>query len=500
MSDSSNSNTATKIDRSENKLSNILTKCEVTLAGQAWIDHSLDLFKDSKGRPPCVGYPDASNRIIVVQKYTSTTSISRPSTVPVGSSWDCHIVNKQTNNMLGVNSNLRLGFNSFMSDNPLTGVNYGGVMVFSGPAGGVMGADTVQNANQLTVPQSFWGGTNSSRCIGKAHEVVNTTAVLNQQGSVLVYQKPMTSPEKTLFTFVQQSATDVLVYGPLLSYHDEDGLGTPAQLLNLPKARIWSAKEGVYQTCTYCSPDNPAGIDRPIAMVWDDGKRGANFPMITAYTVIPPQVGNPVKAVSIAEANNPFISPFDESGCYFQGLSSETTLQLTASWLLENSPARTDLSLNTLSHPSPGLDNCALEIYSKMVHSLPAGVPVKDNSAGDWINMIADAAAMVGVPGAGLIKTGGKLLSNAIAFYKSDFGKMTMPNQNSNNGKQTLKRNKTKINKPTQKTSAIVVRQPNFNSIRPMPNLPSIPKKKGKNKNKSKKNIKRKIPTQVYYV
>jgi hypothetical protein len=483
MSESSNSNTATKIDRSENKLSNVLTKCEVTLAGQAWIDHALDLFKDSKGRPPCVGMPDSSNRSIVVQKYTATTSITRPASVPAGSNWDCHIINKQSNNVIQLAANTTLGDNSFRRDNPLVQGFWGGVMVHAGPVGVVQGNDTNIVANALGIPASFFAGPNSTRIIGKAHEVVNTTAMIELQGSVLVYQKPMTSPEKTTIVISQLDAADALVYGPLMAIKDDDGIPSAAQVLNFPKSRIWAAKDGVYQTCTLCSPDNPAGLDRQNSIFYDDGKRGAGFPLLSNFVVV---AGTATcKSANIPTAGNPLMSPFDESGCIFQGLSSGSSLQLTATWLIETSPDRTNLTLNSLAHPSPGLDNCALELYSKIAHQLPAGVPVKDNAAGDWINMIADAAAAVGVPGAGLIKTGGKLLSNAIAFYKSDFGKMTMPNQTSNNGKQTV-RNKTKT-KPKQKTQTIVVQAPPKKTanivagrVLKMPQLPKKPKGKKK--------------------
>jgi hypothetical protein len=452
MTDSNSSTSATKIERSENKLTNILTKCEVTLAGQSWIDHSLDLFKDSQGRPPCVGMPDSALRSIIVQKFTSTIAISRPASVPAGSNWDCHIVNKQCNNSIILAANSQLHYNLNVRDNPHATFNYGGVMIFSGPAGAALGA--VDIVGSLSVPATFFANENSSRVIGKAHEIANTTATLNKQGSVLCYQKPMVDPYVTQTSIMQVASSDAIAQGSLTTVLDIDGLGSPAQLLNYPKSKIWEAKDGTYQTSVFCSPNNPPGTDRQISVMWHDGKRAIAAPLCSQIVITPYTAA--LHPVSIDLANFPFMTPFNESGSYFTGLSSETTLQLTASWMIETTPSRNDLQLITLCRDSPPLDNCALEQYSQIAHRLPAGVPVKDNAAGDWINLIADVAAAAGIPGAGLIKMGGGLVNQAIKFYKTDFGRMTTPDQSSKNNKPQMKIGR-KVN---QKTYADWPKQP----------------------------------------
>lgn len=439
MSTANSADLANKIIQSENKLTNAMNRCNISVAGQSYIDTALDLFKDSQGGNPCIGYPDMAARNIVVQKIRKTMVISRPASVPAGSTWDCHIVNKQCNNVIPTYSYNGGNQNVYIKANPQVNTgNYGGIMVFAGPANVALGqADIVAN---LGLDSSYFNADTSGRVIGKAHEVCNTTNKLNAQGNVVVYQKPTCPYDEASSTISFTDAADATVYGNLTTFIDFDGLGIPSELLNLPKSKQWSAIDGVYQTCVMNSTVNTPGTDRQFAIAFRDGK--VAVPGLYATQLLYDVVNATTKATSVPFTSWPLISPFNESGCYFQGLSSETTLQLTGCWLFESTPSRSQLSLTTLTHISPPFDACALELYSKLAHALPSGVPFSDNGAGDWIQYVAEAAEVMGVPGAKVIKKAGKWVSDFELFRDSNYGMGVPTALVQSNNRSSMKMNK----------------------------------------------------------
>lgn len=410
-------NIATKIERSENKLTKVLTECDVTPAGQAWIDNSFDPFKDSQGRPPCMGRPGAGQRNIVVSKFVTSQTISRPASVPAGSNWDCHILNTQLNNVVPMSVYTMLGNNVAQAQGNAP-TNLGGIVVMTGAAGATLDYAT-NTATCLGLPTTYFAGANSARVIAKAHEVRNTTAALTVQGQQVYYERTMPDPLETIvgITFCDGAASNR--FGSLNVIEDLLGPRSPAELLQLPKSRQMHAKEGIYQVCTECSVTNSPGTDRAVNISWIDNT-GRRYFVDPVWPSMAPAV---VNAPSMPTANIPFVSPFNVNGTYFQGLSSDSTLVVTGIWIVETTPSTADSRLMSLAHPSPPYDYCAEKIYAKMAHDLQAGTAVINNGVGDWIANIADLAAASGLPGAGLIGTGAKLINKIQDFYNTDYGR-----------------------------------------------------------------------------
>jgi hypothetical protein len=411
-------NIANKIEKSENALTEILTQCDVSLTGQAYLDYALDPFKDSQGRPPCLGKPDRGLRNVVVSTYVETKTISRPATVPAGSNWDCHIMNLQQNNIVPVRQAVQLAPNFIQETpaNPL--INYGGIQVLAGAAGTALGmAQTVAN---LGVPLAYYSGQNSSRVIAKAHKTNNTTAMLTVQGNVLMYERTMPDPEETQVTFnYEKLGLFVPATGSLTAYDDPSGFRTPAELLQMPKSRQHPAKLGSYQVCVECGNRNAPGTDKPAIFHVYDGVVGLFIPVIVWFPGAVHSVPN------VAILDEPFRSPFNVNGSYYTGLSSDSTVVVTGMWIIETNPPTADVRMMSLSHPSPPFDDCAMKMYAEIAYKMPSGVPYRDNGAGDWIQTIAALAQEAGAPGAGLLKLGGKAVNAVQRFYQSDFGQMT---------------------------------------------------------------------------
>lgn len=423
MSDINSTSLATKIERSENKLTNALSKCGVSLPGQSWIDHAYDIFKDDEGRSPCVGQPDSSNRLIYVSTYTSQVTISRPASVPAGSTWDCHAINLQQNNLTQVRQTVFTNNNSTLINVALPVVNYGGLQILTGPAGGALGLSST--AANLTLPDSYFRGQVNAKVIGKAHQILNTTNALSVQGDLMYYEKTETDPQDTI-TAVNVSLTTAnsdVNRGVMDVYNNVSAINTQAELIVLPKTRKILAKQGIYQTVVLCSNDNDAQTDRPIGQLIT-GVAGSRWITSPDWTQTGQNINHLYFSPGVPNGQSPFVSPFNVSGSYLSGLSSDTTLVFTAKWMVEVSPPLSDSKMISLSHQSPPRDDCALEVYFKIAHSLPAGTEIKNNAAGDWIATIADLATMAGVPGVAVIKKGVELANK---FYQSDFAKMTNP-------------------------------------------------------------------------
>lgn len=243
-----------------------------------------------------------------------------------------------------------------------------------------------------------------------------------------MYEKTMSDPRDTIITinYANGLITNPLSYGALTVYEQQSIFSTPADLIVMPKSKQHAAKFGNYSVSTETGVTNARGTDRSLALSVLDGS-GGTFDSVITWNI---PLGYPHTPPSVVDTNAPFISPFNVNGAYYTGLSSDTTLVVTAIWHVETNPATADARIMSLAHPSPPLDNCAMEVYAFIAYHLPAGVSVKDNAAGDWIQTIASLAQEAGLPGAGILKMGGTLVNAVQKFYKSDFGKMTKAGNN----------------------------------------------------------------------
>lgn len=430
MSDTISPTLATKIERSENKITATLTACDISAAGQSWIDNCFDLFKDDQGRAPCIGRPDGQQKNIIVSKLVETITITRPASVPAGSTWDCHVVNLQQNNLVVVSEWEVLAPNLIRDYNPpRPSYNYGGVQVMAGAAGSTLGMPQV--VGNIGVPYAFWGGQVNARVIGKAHQIINNTAPLTVQGNLLYYERSMENPEDGIITQTLVDAAAAARYGVLEFYDDSQTFQNTTALIQLPKTRQHLAKEGVYQVAGECDTVNMSGTDRAMnIMVRDNVNPNGVYICPVGWVAAPPTAFIAPNAQTLYY---PFRSPFNVCGSYLTGLSSDTVLTVQACWLIETNPPVSDLRMMSLAFPAPARDNCALEVYSKINHKKPAGCPVKNNAVGDWIQTIGDLASLAGLPGAGLISTGGKFVNKIQEFYNSEYGKDWAGNNKGNN-------------------------------------------------------------------
>jgi len=401
---------------SEAKLNATAHAAGITPDGTDWLSYVLDPFKDSER--DAKGFPDMVQSRSVIQIVPQTISVAVPSGV-LGT-WDTNITLSPQ-----VSTVLMLNFPASPSKNILntnyaapTTRTFGGLEIRSAAAGTALTPSTI-TAN-LPLPATYLPQGNI-RVIGMAMEIHNTTADINKQGSVCVYRDQSPSVDTAFAGFYASlgvANAGISNFGALSLQQ------TPTVPENLASARIlgnakqWEAEKGCYVVCTLANDRNrPLAADTLQTMplnfdesggVWSIPNQNSNL-----YT-LGPAIASP------NPTNPPLFTPFNLSGAYFTGLSNSTTLTVDVKWIVEKFPNHDNVNLVVLAKKSPMFDPLALEMYARIADALPAGVPVNENSLGDWIETIADLASDVGIPFANPISKGVKFLKPAINAIAGD--------------------------------------------------------------------------------
>jgi hypothetical protein len=127
----------------------------------------------------------------------------------------------------------------------------------------------------------------------------------------------------------------------------------------------------------------------------------------------------------------------DSNVVMFTGLSDETTLTARVRYICERFPSDQESQILVMATPSATYDPVALELYSRAVQKLPAGVPFTENPAGEWwqkmIASIADVAAPFlnsFAPGLGSLASAGAHSLAKFDFQPNKKGKRQVDNKN----------------------------------------------------------------------
>jgi hypothetical protein len=388
------------------KIDNILNSWEnrgLTSDGRAWLVAACDPFHDQD--LTMAGYPDLQSASSVVQLVKKQLQVTVPSTVTVGSNWDCNIsmfpnLVRTTNlSLSGVTPISGTGFAGASAVGPYY---FGGVTVSAVP----QGTETYPTQALPASLAAQWSGLDlkdyikgNMRVIGMAFEVVNTTAELYRQGQVTAYRMPESTNLGSYFTLFATtpnvSTADLAIYKRL----------PPANLAAaqlLYGSRSWAAKEGAYSVARQNTLSNPFVQPTYMRRFYTDQDPSNGSAGLWWANSIP---GN-----SIGDGADLDL-PYDLSGAYFTGLSYQTTLTLNVRWLIERCPGPSEADLVVLATPSAKYDPIAFELYCAAIADMPPGVMLSENPLGEWFRKamagIAEYAPKVGrvlnlvIPGAG---------------------------------------------------------------------------------------------------
>lgn len=381
-----------------NALERMVGSGQLTPDGADWVVQAIDPFHDYKR--PLAGYPDVTPDASLVTCYKYTMNIAPGGG---GGNWDCHIFSlprSEGNNVVASGVVSALG--NFLTEAAFTTPPEMGflnaISVDAGAAAPLFPTSAAWNPAGLVSDILPGAGVTDivagySRVIAAGFEVHNTTAEMYKNGRVTVYSMPQ-FPTQDVHRVYDATAGN-LVDGTATFTKFRSPPSTSQDALKLAGSMQWDAKDGVYIPIPIAHVDNPvlASNNSPQLYSADAGVLawGLTDKAIGAAASVPPSYRTNKSAC------------INTVGAIFEGLTSQTTLTVVLKVYVERFPVIADNALMPLASPSAAYDVAALQLYSKLLQSMPIGTPVTNNASGDWFRWILKKAYTIAKPISGFI-------------------------------------------------------------------------------------------------
>jgi len=409
------------ISRAEKKIKLLTERVGCSEEGRLWLEQALDPFTDTPKRP--VGFPDLITGRSIVQVIKQSSNFTVPADGDVHVFMD-NVDSRHTmykNEVYIENGTQRANMWKATATGGIGAYERGGVVVrYATGTNTPLTIVTTQNSAGVSVPTSYVDS-GRTRVIAKGLEIHNVTPPLTVGGAVTVYRDSTTggyNPPSAgaMVNETTPQNTHSLPVFPLAKVPE-----TLAEVMLIPGAKQWEAKEGCYCVATMNSQTNSPGDETPCWLLDIDSSNADTNVYINGHKdTTTPRLSD--MGPGGTKAKKLLKSPFFVSGAFFTGLPSGTKLLINAVYIVERFVDQSNNDLVVLSSPSPYYDVVAMELYAKSAHFLRAGVPVAENDAGEWIKDIASVLGEFGVPGMPLVK-GGVDLYNKIAGVDSKHDK-----------------------------------------------------------------------------
>lgn len=376
-----------------NKGLKVLNSELLTDAGRRWLTRALDPFHDSQVEP--AGYPDLETAAVVLQEVNLSTTISVPSGVASGATWDVHIFNgkdfAQPRNTPGFAMSQYGPQSATLSAGTPGTVFATGLATVSGPAGvnllPGMGPGTVgmTETNQIN-PVQYLNG--KSRIVGMGFEVTNVTSDLYKQGTVTCYRMPQL---ENVIMMVNSPVSSPGSTGDRYLLPYKTYALPPANVseaLLLPGSKQWDARRGAYLVVTQTGLNNDFASCDNVQRLYLERSEGYLDASMTQPSLGALNSYNTSYSVNGGfTVSNAWEGHHNTSGAYFTGLSYETVLQVNVKFLIESAPGPRS-PFATICKPAPQYDPEAIRLYSELSQTLPVACPVDMNPSGEWFRMI----------------------------------------------------------------------------------------------------------------
>jgi len=381
--------------RKSDELVNRLVRDRIlTAEGKEWLVCALDPFHDTQIK--CCGYPDTNVSASVVQVVRQTAAVTAPTGVT--GTWDCNIFSLPIMDATPFDTATQSVSITGEPQNELSAFHFtpgtlGPLNVASAASGTAL---PPLSATSLFDNSAYAGG--AGRVIGTGFEITNTTAEIYKQGQAIAYRIPQ--PNDTSQTYILANSS--VVTSPNISGAASlRTLNAPPQsaadAMLLAGSLQWAAAEGAYCVDTLTSPALPVVANNATGFIMPDQP--------TAGTVlVPHQLTTSLGNFALDSPQK--MNEFNTTGVYLQGLSNQTSLQVTQITYIERFPAVSNVleaDLVVLAKPSPDYDLFAQELYSECLSNMPVAVMVKENSLGDWFKGAIQKVTSVVAPVLGLI-------------------------------------------------------------------------------------------------
>lgn len=358
--------------KAQNILQKIGERSGLTKSGGDWMRMALDPFPDNVVE--CVGYPDTVKTPSVIQPWKQKIVVSAPA--GVSGNWDCNIFHPGILNEQFYYQPTFTDAYAIQAYNSQTQYGSGPIEVRAAAAG--------QNLTQATSVQHIAplpDLTAPIRLTAIGFEVINDTAPLNKQGSVVYWKQPaVVQGDSTAMYFTTGGYTVKPTAIPYVGINDAPNTVSGALVMAGSLER--AAAEGAYCVPQLNDPINPpkGGNATKAALVFPF-EGGPNL----YSTLVQPGTATQVVATDTV------LSGFDQVGAYFTGLSPTTELSVILHYVTERFPTRaTSMDLVTVAKSSMPYDPIAIEMYTRIASEMPPGTEQKNNSLGAWISAAAE--------------------------------------------------------------------------------------------------------------
>lgn len=384
-----------------------------TDAGADWMMAALDPCHDSEFRN-LNGMPTGMGSHSVVQRVNSDVTLTAPSALTSGT-WEAKIEMWNCMQTLTINPGCFRSTNVIGPSVPATtmqvylGANttttIGALNVISGPTNFDRWTSlSVSGLSAQNLSPGTTYTTGSYRVIAQAFEVRNVSSLLTRTGSVYLWRLPTpdvveTQPGQFVSTTTSNAlavSSTAYVWGAIPR--------NIAAATKIPSSRVLKASEGCYMVSRFNTVNPPISDNAMVVPVVDQLATTATIttdsngtPLKTCAAPLPVPVSLNLYPVStVMPAVN--VTSFDLCGAIFSGMALTDVLELRGVWIIERFPTTDDLNLIVMVRSSPMYDLEALTLYSKMVGSLPVGVPARDNGLGEWFRSAVSAISSVAGP------------------------------------------------------------------------------------------------------
>ncbi len=437
---------------------------KLTRDGARWLKQTLDPFHDAKLE--YVGLPDGSVSSSVVEHYTQSFQVTRPT---ASDGWGFSVTTMPFSLAVTPVENATAGLYPMMTGTGSPSTWYGsgaaantqgtnevigaeGVSNGSGQSCGLVTIRTFNAANLTTSGGAFYPNgvatgqsitpdtiqttsdntfaRGNRRLIGLAYEVCDVTSPMYKAGTGTHFRVPQ-APQDIAFSGIKRTSFAASVNNgyPIVP--------VPYLSVTMPPADVaaamlydgtvqFPAADGCYCVAVHDPLSNKARAPKYNYLRLDNGDRAipATNQLLGAASGLPDSLCSASydATTTISSIFRPsYFHPntFDTVGSYFTGLPQQGTYTVTVRTIWEVNPSPYDSnSAIIFAKPPPMCDPDALALYCAIACKLPAAVKFNENASGDFwdqvLSLIQSVAPALGYVGrsdlAALIAGGSKMI------------------------------------------------------------------------------------------
>lgn len=349
----------------------------ITEEGKRWLTLALDPNHDVPVMP--AGLPDSLYPNTIVRRFQYAVDISCPAAITTGT-WDAHIrmgpvlALRNASTYTAGNDNA-IGIQTLTAS---TGMwTEAGVVINRLPTGSNSFTAGVANSSFSNLaPAASVFEVGPVRVLGAAIETINTTAPINQQGSVVTYRyDPLVEYGAQM---IKLSTDTTQVFSTVAT---AEFFGPPvdkASAVLYQNSREFHAKEGAYSVVGLNNVHG--GFKSATNRCVNISSGATNTELFWAQTATSTAPQQSVCAPYVTMAD------IDSVGHYYTGLSLSSTLTVKLTLIVESIPD--SLDYRPLATPSAIYDPIALEMYLRAIADLPSGVPSSHNFSGKFWRVV----------------------------------------------------------------------------------------------------------------